>query len=351
MTKTIKFNLKCNNQQIRTIENLQHNFVIEDILTYYEKGILDRWLTVHGYEDELKLLRNIKSEDSVEIIRELLKIFNIETNDEEFEKSVYLLGFQADKKKQLLETEKRNYNVKQIIEDYKINYEKIIKAIVDHPTDMPLIKTCINQLMNDYKWIFELNYKELFWLFTKKSQHAIMALLMNSDSRDYFLPIKVGEKPNTKLGALLNEKKEKARELGRGISDDEAFIICQRLKRINAELDRGDEFEPLLDIENNRDKAEMFYEIENIIKSEDFITRLGNDIKRHVGTTKGRWNNIEPRSSKCMIIKLEGAADIRPKDKEDVILSNEDVKNKFLIIDGIDYKSKLDIGSLLYMEI
>ena len=349
--KTIKFNLKCNNQPIRNIEDLQNNFFVDEVLAYYENKALHRWLEVRGYTDKLNEVNQIKSTGSIEIIKSLLEIFDIEANDEELEKTIYVLGFRNDKKKELLETEKRDSNERDVIENYKKNYEKIIKLIVDHPTEMPLIKVCIDQLMKDYKWIFELKYRELFWLLAKKSQHAIMALLMNSDSRDYFLPIKVGEKPNTKIGALLNEKNEKLRRLTSGISQNQEYIICQRLKRINAELERGDKFEPLLDIENNRDKAEIFYEIENIIKSADFSTRLGNYLKRYVGTTEGHWSNIEPKGSKCMIIKLEEAADIRPTDKEDIILSNEDIKNKFLIIDGIDFKSKLVTGSVLYMKI
>lgn len=36
MAKTIKFNLICDGKSIRTIEDLQENFSVEDILKYYE---------------------------------------------------------------------------------------------------------------------------------------------------------------------------------------------------------------------------------------------------------------------------------------------------------------------------
>lgn len=35
MAKTIKFNLICDNTPVRTIEDLQNNFSIEDVLDYY----------------------------------------------------------------------------------------------------------------------------------------------------------------------------------------------------------------------------------------------------------------------------------------------------------------------------
>ena len=52
MAKTIKFNLICNDKPIRNIDNLQDNFVIDDIIEYYHNGLLQRWLKVRGYEEE-----------------------------------------------------------------------------------------------------------------------------------------------------------------------------------------------------------------------------------------------------------------------------------------------------------
>lgn len=46
MAKTIKFNLICDNKPIRTIDDLQNNFLIEDVMEYYDNGLLDRWLEV-----------------------------------------------------------------------------------------------------------------------------------------------------------------------------------------------------------------------------------------------------------------------------------------------------------------
>ncbi len=44
MAKTIKFNLLLDNKPIRTIEELQENFCIDDVLELYENGILQRCL-------------------------------------------------------------------------------------------------------------------------------------------------------------------------------------------------------------------------------------------------------------------------------------------------------------------
>ena len=59
MAKTIKFNLDCGGESIRTLEDLQNHFQIEDVINYYHDGLLQRWLKVHDYEDELKAVKAV----------------------------------------------------------------------------------------------------------------------------------------------------------------------------------------------------------------------------------------------------------------------------------------------------
>ena len=80
MAKTIKFNLICDDKPVRTIEDLQENFSIEDVLKYYQNGLLLRWLEVRGYEAEYKKVSEIREIEALEIVKELIKIFDIEAN-------------------------------------------------------------------------------------------------------------------------------------------------------------------------------------------------------------------------------------------------------------------------------
>ena len=77
MAKTIKFNLICDDKPVRTIEDLQDNFSIEDVLKYYQNGLLLRWLNVRGYEAEAKKVSEINATEDLEIIKELIKIFGV----------------------------------------------------------------------------------------------------------------------------------------------------------------------------------------------------------------------------------------------------------------------------------
>ena len=78
MAKTIKFNLICDEKPVRTIEDLQNNFSIEDVLAYYNNKLLHRWLSVRGYDSELEKVSAITSTDPMEVIKELICIFDID---------------------------------------------------------------------------------------------------------------------------------------------------------------------------------------------------------------------------------------------------------------------------------
>ena len=88
MAKTIKFNLICDGKPVRTIEDLQENFSIEDVLKYYENGLLLRWLDVRGYETEYKKVSEIKETEALEIVKELIRIFGIEADEKSVEQGV-----------------------------------------------------------------------------------------------------------------------------------------------------------------------------------------------------------------------------------------------------------------------
>ena len=70
MAKTIKFNLICDGNPVRTIDDLKENFSIEDILDYYKEGLLHRWLKVRGYNDYLDRINEIR------ILKNILKLLS-----------------------------------------------------------------------------------------------------------------------------------------------------------------------------------------------------------------------------------------------------------------------------------
>ena len=292
MAKTIKFNLICDEKPIRTIEDLQNNFSIEDVLTYYNNKLLHRWLSVRGYDAELKAVSAITTDDSIEIIKELIHIFNVETDEKKVEESIYMFQYQEERRQTYEIYKIENYNVVNIIEDYEHDYLQLVRGILINPNDVSLIKANIAEMVSNYDWVFELNHRELFWNLMKHSPLGVMCLLMNEESRKYYLP-------------------------------------------------GGD----------NEDKKRMFQAICNLIEQSDFEKLLRGNLITFSGMTDGYWKDLEPKGKKFMIVSMEIGDFVRSAGKSGGDLTGSDIKNAFVILDGIDYKSNYSSHKLRYMEV
>lgn len=314
MAKTIKFNLICNDKPVRTIEDLQENFSIEDALKYYQNGLLLRWLEVRGYEKEYKMVSEIRESDALGIVKELIKIFDVEADDKKVEEGVYMLQF-LEERKELCELYKRdNFKVQGIIDDYQTGFKQLIDGIIENPNDVARIKANIAELMSEYKWAMDLNHRQLFWKLKERSPLAIMCFLMNDEARKYYLPMPV--------------KKDNTSDIGKDTSAKVAY-----------------------DTENNADKRNMYTAICKMIESSDFVSRLGENLHVFAGVTDGYWKDLETKGKKYMIISMESGDYVRSAGLQCGDLASTDIENKFVIVDGIDYKSNSSSHQLLYMEV
>ena len=145
MTKTIKFNLIIDDQPIRTIEDLQENFLIEDVLDAFKEGLLLKWLEVRSFTKYIEKVKNLTdnrtNHDNVELTKELIKIFEIELDEEKVNEQIYILNYLKEREVQLETYKKDNFRLETIIDDYHSGYDAIIFDIIDHPYNMARIKT------------------------------------------------------------------------------------------------------------------------------------------------------------------------------------------------------------------
>lgn len=305
MAKTIKFNLICDEKPVRTIEDLQNNFSIEDILNYYNNRLLHRWLSVRGYDLELEKVCAITSTSPMEIIKELIRIFDVSADEKRVEESIYMLKYLDERKELCAIYERENYKAKSIIDDYEAGYRQLVDGILENPNDVAVIKANIAEIVSNYAWILKLNHRNLFYILLAKSALAIMCLLMNEKSRNYYLPIVVTAEDGTTW----------------------------------------------IDTEKNADKKAMFGFICQMIKQADFATLLEGNLMTFAGMTDGYWKDLEPKGKRYMIISMENGDYVRSAGHSGGDLSSSDILNKFVIVDGVDYKSNSNTHKLLYMEV
>ena len=356
MAKTIKFNLICDNKPVRTIEDLQENFSIEDVLKYYNNGLLKKWLAVRGYIAELEKVEAMEETDALKIIKELILIFNVEADPEKVEQGVYMLNFRKEEEELLSIYNERKENRDTIIADYRTGYDQLKANIIEHPNDIAEIKACIWEMTTNYEWAFEMDHRKLFYELLDVSPLAIMCLLMNPYSRKYYLPIEIDTAENESLqddtGTVeqTSQKEAEREDTAPGVlkmTTGNAFLLMGEVFKNNAALVG----ESRWDIDDDIDKRNMYKKICDMCKTSVLKKELGSYVKTFHGITDGYWKDLEPKGRYYMILSMEAGDFVRSAGLTGGDLSQTDVKNNFLIVDGIDYKSNSESHELLYMEV
>lgn len=177
MAKTIKFNLICDNKPVRTIEDLQSNFSIEDMLAYYNNGLLLRWLDVRGYKEEYEQISKITSTEPVEVIKKLISVFHMESDEQRIAESIYMLEYLNERKELCAVYEKQNYRVKEIIDDYEVGYRQLVDGIIHNPEDIAKIKANVSEIVQNYSFLLKLNHRKLFMTLMQQSSLALMCFI------------------------------------------------------------------------------------------------------------------------------------------------------------------------------
>ena len=188
MAKTIKFNLMCDGYPCRNIEDVQEHFCIEDMLEYYESGLLKRWLEVRGFKDELAEVEAIKATEVLQITEELIRIFEILTDEDKVKEAVSLINYQKKRQAANQVNEERGYQSATVISNYVSGYDSIIKEMMKKSTPSKVVQQHINTLATDYQPLFEKNIYPLFITSLIERPLVCLNLLYNDHSRAFLAP-------------------------------------------------------------------------------------------------------------------------------------------------------------------
>ena len=304
MAKTIKFNLICDGKPIRTLEDLRNNFSVEDVLSYFQNGLLKRWLNVRGFSEELKKVSAITSKDEIEIITALVQIFGITTDMADIEKDTFIFKYTQNRQEWLSKYKKAGNDQGRIIKNYHEGYAALIDKILANKDNMPLIKATLQEIEENYYELLDMQFDHVARLFLKNAPMAVFAMLMRPKMRhcgDEAFLMQIGQTEDSSITVAV---------------EDIHNIIC---------------------------KTAIDYDALKKI--------LGNNLREFAGQTDGYWKDIEPKNKRCMILHMEAGNYVRPSGASRKDMGADDINGKFVILDGIDYKSNRKTDKLLYMEV
>lgn len=323
MAKTIKFNLICNNTSIRNIEELKENFCVEDVLSYYDNKILHRWLDVRGYHIELEMVKGITSKNPVDVIKELIKIFDIETDNDKVEEATYIYEYVNFNERINSINKTKNYRVDRLIKKNYYIYDKLINKLICNSKNIPLIKATVSELIKNYYWIIHREYRSFFFRLYYDCPVALFFLVANVKFRKEFFP------------RLIKDE------------NGEYHSEIEILEKNNAKFD--DYFS------NDVYRALKLSDIEEMYMSLCFIIDyskvfMSDILIEYKETTNECWKELEPKGKKFMILKMGRGNCIRNAGEESQCLEFDDINKKFVIVDGIEYKGKNN-EELYYIEV
>lgn len=291
MAKTVKFNLIMDNHPVRNIEGLQEHFSIEDMLKYYENGLLIRWLNVRGYYNYLEEVEKIDaSEDKKIIITKLIKIFGVEEEENKIEESIAILRYLEEENKLNMIYKNNKVEKDQIINDYHTGYIQLICHMEDNRDNMAVLKADALELEREYAGLFKLDHNALYERLLKNSPKAIFAMLTRDVFRDYW----------------LNE------------------AVCPTVyKDITTQL----------------------------LQTTKVKEVLGNDLKIVKRNTQAMWDPIERPEIKIMLISIQSGTFVKNAGEFYEKMDYTKVNGKLLKFNGLEYQCNNQLYELLYMEV
>ena len=301
MAKTIKFNLICDNKKIRTMDDLQDNFCIEDIFDYYENGLLLKWLQVREYNKQAEEVSKIGEKEPEKIIKKLIEIFEIEKAGIDLTSEVLKVKIARGQDSTELYEDIAKY--------YKTDFESLMKNLIDKNTPIDIVKNNVSQLIKKYGWVFQIGSKKIFYdLLDAKSYFPIICLLTYEEARKYYL---------------------------------EKIPVSAKAATTQDELERYEIYEKIQRVSKNTVIDKRIRE-SSIFSSGDAYGKYGTKV----------WKHIRDEGKKYMILSIKVGDAIRSvKDKDSGGLNYYKVCGQFPILDGFDYWCSNVSNAVQYMEV
>lgn len=350
MAKTIKFNLICDRTSIRTLEDLQAHFSIEDVLTYYKNGILEKWLFVRDFREEYEAVRQLSETDDLAIAEALAKIFGIDVSPSIVEAGIYSMQRMAEDMARFCQYEEQKYHVDQILSDYENGYRHCIDDILCHCENPGIIRASVNRILSRYRPAFERDYGNLFFIFAECAPLAVFVMLTFAPIRQLVL----GEETNPK--ALPPELPEEDAAPAKGLRINDYMGMLLRPFEDNEEEALESAEEKLL--QKNR---RSIHNILNRLVTEKALWELEDVIPHVSGKTYDTFQSVGSPDKKYMVILLgETSTELR-RDRRSAkacatgqrsdALTQSQVAGKFPILEGLEYCGYDSDHVLFYLEV
>lgn len=334
MAKKIKFNLQVNGASVSSLESLQNNFNIEDILEHFKSGLLMRWLEVQGLETELKEISKLSEKsDNFALAQGILEIFDM---DKELDKNALKITLNdinyKEYKENLLKTnEDLEKNAKSFLREYHDKFRDIIWDIIKNSENVEKIKSNLKIIENDYFDLFLLHFQTLVGVFKTNAPLALIFGLGTEKIRKMLLAyINIEEAGDHNKYCYIGDEE----------IDDETKEYLKSINLKSIDYLRYGYFEAISKVVYDK----MIFD----------YGELGDVIKKFEGSTDGLWRDLVARNKRVLVLGISNSAKASqiPKDGEtNKPIGINEINGKFIILNGLNFQSSNNNAFIVYVEL
>ena len=387
MAKTIKFNLICDGHPVRTLDDLREHFSIEDVLAHYKSGMLERWLEVRGYEKELDAIRAVPHVDQMSAAKSLVKIFDVERDNTKIEEVGHYLRYEADRREVEQRYLDQHVKVMDHFSEYLAGYQELKENMAAHKNDFAALMADVRELCVSYMPAFDLDYRSLFYYLKEKAPAALYMMLAHNPLRERYLPGGIVQcedsyKTETVDSSLLADEVDflfvktrtaaihRANFIEAVTAKEDRELLARRLARyhntsgskakvmtydvaLEAVAEFIEKLFPSKKVDANTDTMELYKALCDMTTSQNLKKIFEGYERFHIirRNTNGYWDDMIHRSKKSMVLWMAEGCNVSAQGFAETQYDAKTVKNQFLILDGINYRSLKDGPEVLVLEV
>ncbi len=335
--KNIRFNLKFFNgnegfDSVRSLGELQDKFNLDDLYEYFISGQLELWLKCHGEESIADKVSPLREEKDVhKQIASLFDVlgFDFDANEKRSAIASYLFPLDFLKRRAALGESTKKVDVA-VRKDFS-EYNDLVRFLVDNHEDFAAVKAGVKDLLRYHGEQFRLDYMRFYEIMVRQCPLAILAVLMDKNFRDYYLPF-CEDRKKLYLGELS------------GMSDMED--VSKPVQHISFRLGK------FLSVSATTNSIKVLIDGEQL-DGDGYLLKGWEIIKQISDYEKGRnaWQDEVDGSKKVMVLWNDGV-EARPYHDNTNQYKPGELNGRFEIMNGLEYRvTSYTTGCLLYVEV
>jgi hypothetical protein len=178
MIKKINFFIRINGKPCRTLEDLQSNFYVQDVVALHKGGVLRRWLSCNNEEGLAEQIQKLpENEDEAILARELTDMLCPHADESHLEAALHYYSFEKQRKELHTAIQDETKFVRDRMKIYHAGYFKTLQAIAERNHDFSFLCRAATELVDEYWLLIETNRTFFLKFVIKKAPCVLFPLL------------------------------------------------------------------------------------------------------------------------------------------------------------------------------